>query len=215
MSLSLRPLMSTSVLAVAKAPNPLTSTLVSCAVDAAIQGRQLHAGGLRDDFLHGLRRRVRDIVGGDHGRRCADDAGELPVGRCTARSMVRSPARRSGCRFARRSARRGASRTLRRLIGLARVRVSSTGGLTSIGGSWSGEPAGRLGGGNTQRENGQRENSRQAERCDAAYAALVREDMVGPRYDVSGTSQRTKSHHGASAPLVKLMSVLPDRHLRV
>src|SRR3954451_23491723 len=43
----------------------------------------------------------------------------------------------------------------------------------------------------------------------------MREDMVGPRYDVSGTSQRTKSHLGASAPLVKLMSVLPDGHPRV
>src|ERR1700731_396252 len=29
--------------------------------------------------------------------------------------------------------------------------------------------------------------------------ALMREEMVGPRYDVSGTSQRTKSHPGASA----------------
>jgi len=50
----------------------------------------------------------------------------------------------------------------------------------------------------------------------AGAAALTMEDMVGPRYDVSGTSQRTKSHHRAlRTPLVKLMSVLPDRHLRV
>src|SRR5258708_1217824 len=28
-------------------------------------------------------------------------------------------------------------------------------------------------------------------------AALMMEDMVGPRYDVCGTSQRTKSHHRA------------------
>jgi hypothetical protein len=46
-------------------------------------------------------------------------------------------------------------------------------------------------------------------------AALMVEDMVLPRYDVSGTSQRTKSHHRAFALQVKLMSVLPDRHLRV
>jgi hypothetical protein len=52
----------------------------------------------------------------------------------------------------------------------------------------------------------------QKRRCRVA----VMEDMVfRPRYDVSGTSQRTKSHHVLKAAQVKPMPVLPDRHLRV
>ena len=49
------------------------------AVDAAEQARELHARHLRDDLLQRLRGRMRDLFGGDDGRGCADDAGELPA----------------------------------------------------------------------------------------------------------------------------------------
>src|SRR5487761_2489438 len=99
-------------------------------------------------------------------------------------------------------------------MGLARVWFSSRGGLISMAGSWSGDICcawvGEIQGGRT----GSRklEASRKLRRRDAA---LMVEDMVRPRYDVSGTSQRTKSHHRAFALPMKLMPVLPDRHLRV
>ena len=51
------------------------------AVDAAKEVGELHAGNLADDLLQRLRRRVRDLLRGDDGRGCADDAGELPDGR--------------------------------------------------------------------------------------------------------------------------------------
>src|ERR1700756_4872847 len=97
------------------------------------------------------------------------------------------------------------------LPGLARVRFSSAGGLTSIGGSCSGAACCALAAEIPKERTGTRkvEASRKMRR---RFAALMQEDMVRPRYDVSGTSQRTKSHQVPCAPWVKLMSVLPDRH---
>src|ERR1700737_2233605 len=82
------------------------------------------------------------------------------------------------------------------LMGLARVRFASEGGLTSIGGSWSGEACCALAAEIPRERTGTRkvEARRQMRR---RFAALMLEDMVRPRYDVSGTSQRTKSHHWA------------------
>ena len=54
--------------------------------------------------------------------------------------------------------------------------------------------------------------SRQAQR---RLESKLERDMVRPRADVNGTSQRTRFHDGAQWAPVKLMSVLPDRHLRV
>src|ERR1700716_1932595 len=100
------------------------------------------------------------------------------------------------------------------VTGLARVRFSSPGELISIGGSGLDATCCALAAEMPSERAGTRkvEASRKVRR---RAAALMVEDMVRPRYDVSGTSQRTKSHHCAYAPLVKLMSVLPDRHLRV
>ncbi len=67
------------------------------AVHAAVERRQLDAGCLRNDFLHRLRRRTRDLFGGNDGSRCADDAVELPLRRRGARYRQRgcfAPARR-------------------------------------------------------------------------------------------------------------------------
>src|ERR1700686_3422201 len=99
------------------------------------------------------------------------------------------------------------------LTGFARVRFSSPGGLTSIGGSRS-EGACAFAAEIPSERTGTRklEASRQLRR---RAAAVGMKDMVRPRYGVSGTSQRTKSHHGGLRTWVKLMSVLPDRHLRV
>src|SRR3954454_25312948 len=99
------------------------------------------------------------------------------------------------------------------ILGLARVRLSSGGALTSIGGNAAATCCARAGRGATKITDTRKVETSRDLRCRAA--ALMREGMVRPRYDVSGTSQRTKSHLGASAPFVKLMSVLADRHLRV
>ena len=83
------------------------------------------------------------------------------------------------------------------VTGLARVRFSSPGEVISIGGSgfvdaaccaWAAEIS------------SERIGSRKAEAVRQARRRCVArrwEDMVQPRYDVSGTSQRTKSHHRA------------------
>ena len=145
MSLSLRPLMRTRVLEVANAPKPRRSTTGLGAVDAAKQARQLHARRLRDDLLQRLRRRMRNLFGGNDGRRCADDAGKLPAA-ASARALraalgcdVRAgPRLRGSCRStAQRPARRGATPILHRRSVLARVRFGSVGEVTSIGGNCS------------------------------------------------------------------------------
>src|SRR5450759_902283 len=80
--------------------------------------------------------------------------------------------------------------------GLARVRLASLGGLISIGGSCSGAACCALAAELPRERTGKRklEASQRARR---RRAVSMVEGMVRPRYDVSGTSQRTKSHHGA------------------
>src|ERR1700761_633177 len=86
------------------------------------------------------------------------------------------------------------------------------GGLTSTGGNRSGDADGcAWAAGMTK---GSSDDSIvDASKLRRNAPALMMEDMARPRYDVSGTSQRTKSHRPAHAVQVKLMSVLPDRHL--
>src|SRR6267154_559812 len=81
--------------------------------------------------------------------------------------------------------------------GSGRVLLLSEGASTSMVGSRSGEAdCCALAPENPNERTGTRklEASQQVRR---RAAALTMEDMVGPRYDVSGTSQRTKSHHRA------------------
>ena len=113
------------------------------AVDATKQACQLHARRLGNDFRQRLRRRVGDIVSGDDGRRvptmpsnCRTAAPPLPVPPIDGEAPERRMAPRSWYWLA-------AGRTTRRLpvpssvTGLARVRFSSPGELTSMGGSCS------------------------------------------------------------------------------
>src|SRR6266478_8860031 len=216
MSLSRRPLMSTRLLAVANAPNPRRSTVVPTPFTPPKSDVSWTPGVCA--MISWI-----DWVG-----ECAISSAvmtdvDAPTMPANCRIVVALPVDETFGLFA------GAPPGLlvwetfgatRRepepssLTGFARVRFWSPGGLTSIGGSRSEDICCAFAAEIPRERTGTRklEASRQVRR---RCAALRVEDMVRPRYDVSGTSQRTKSHHCALRTSVKLMSVLPDRHLRV
>ena len=98
MSLSLRPLMSTRVFEVAKAPKPRRSTDVLAPLTPPNRLVSCTPGTCAMISCNGLRGRMRDLFGGNNGRRRADDA-------------VRIAGRRFRPRLARRFAMRRSSRS--------------------------------------------------------------------------------------------------------
>ena len=190
MSLSLRPLISTRLLEVANAPNPLISTvvltpltppyrLVSCTPGVcAMISCTVCAGEWA----------ISSAVMTDV------DAPTMPLNCRTAGASFAAPP--AGAAFGRLVR----ARTTRlepcswSIRGFARVRFSS-GALISTGGRTLATCCARAAEAPKHRTGTRKvEASRKVRR---RCAAVRVEDMVQPRYDVSGTSQRTKSHHRA------------------
>ena len=207
MSLSLRPLMSTRVFEVAKAPKPRRSTLVlapltppnrlvSCTPGVcAMISCSVCAGECAISSAVITRRRR------------ADDAGELPVA-AAARALRRrlgcgvraGPDAAGSCRStAQRPARRGARSMPRRRSVLARVRFGSVGEVDLDRRQLIGMRLLRLRAGDAQRDDAVPGNWRRARSGARRCGCDGWKTWFRPRYDVSGTSQRTKSHHRACA----------------
>ena len=143
MSFSRRPLSRTSVLGVAKAPNPRRST------DGARRRSRRHRtecsctpGTCAMISCSVCAGECADVIGGDHGRwrcrRCRWPAARQCRRPTCLMMHVRAspgavPVLEVGAAFG--ATRRGPG--VSSSVGLARVRFWSTGGLTSIGGNWS------------------------------------------------------------------------------
>src|SRR6202158_3393717 len=199
MSFSLRPLLSTRLLAVANAPNPRRSTVVPTPFTPPNNDVSCTPG-------------VCAMISWiDWAGECAMSSAVMTdVAAPTMPANCRTAVARVGGAFVGATfvllvgATVGAARREpdpSSLIGLARVRLALPGGLISIGGSCSGEAdCCALAAEIPKAKTGTRklEANRQVRRRDAARMVA---DMVRPRYDVSGTSQRTKSHHCAFSHL--------------